>query len=114
LRFVLVPDVKYNIAATYDWRTGKSSVLTGRLAYSYVDETFSDDFNRARQADYGLLDASLTFESGNGLKVSLFGKNVTDEVYYDFGTDFSTSALSVRSFWLTPPRTYGLEATYSF
>lgn len=114
LRFVLVPDVKYNIAATYDWRIGKRSVLTGRLAYSYVDETFSDDFNRARQADYGLLDAGLTFESENGLKVSLFGKNVTDEVYYDFGTNFSTSALSVQSFWLTPPRTYGLEITYSF
>jgi iron complex outermembrane recepter protein len=114
LRFVLVPDLKYNVAATYDWRAGKSSALTARLAYSYVDETFSDDFNRARQADYGLLDASLTFESDNGLKVSLFGKNVSDEVYYDFGTNFSTSALSVQSFWLTPPRTYGLEATYSF
>jgi iron complex outermembrane recepter protein len=89
-------------------------VLTGRLAYSYVDETFSDDFNRTRQAPYGLLDASLTFESDNGLKVALFGKNITDKVYYDFGTNFSTSALSVQSFWLTPPRTYGLEATYSF
>jgi outer membrane receptor protein involved in Fe transport len=49
-----------------------------------------------------------------GLKLALFGKNLTDEVYYDFGTNFSTSAIGVQSYWLTPPRTYGLEATYEF
>jgi hypothetical protein len=35
-------------------------------------------------------------------------------VYYDFGTNFSTSALAVQSYWLTPPRTYGAEVTYDF
>jgi hypothetical protein len=28
------------------------------------------------------------------------------------GTNFSTSVLGIQSYWLTPPRTYGLEITY--
>lgn len=115
LKFVLVPDVTYNLAATYDLNVGANSVLSGRVAYTYVDKTYSDDFNQAEQRAYDLIDASLTYTVGNtGLKLALFGKNLTDEVYYDFGTDFSTSALAVQSYWLTPPRTYGLEATYEF
>jgi len=115
LKFVLVPDVTYNLAATYDLDVGAESVLSGRVAYTYVDKTYSDDFNQAEQKAYDLIDASLTYTVGNtGLKLALFGKNLTDEVYYDFGTNFSTSVIGVQSFWLTPPRTYGLEATYEF
>ncbi len=77
------------------------------------DETVSDDFNRAENRDYGVTDASITYTNEkSGLKIALFGKNVFDEVYYDFGTNFSSSILGIQTFWLTPPRTYGLQLTY--
>lgn len=114
LRFVMVPELTYNLAAIYEKDITDQMVLNGRISYSYVDDVFSDDYNRVAIDDYGLIDASLTLTLDTQLKVSLFGKNLTDEVYYDFGTNFSTSSLAVQSFWLTPPRTYGLEMTYEF
>lgn len=115
LELVLVPEYTYSMAATYDWWLSDAQSLSWRLSYSFVDDTVSDDFNTARSEDYQLLDASLTYKNDdNGIKIALFGKNITDEVYYDFGTNFSTSALAVQSFWLTPPRTYGVEVTYEF
>ena len=114
LRFVMAPEFTYNLAAVYEMRISTNSSLSWRASYSYVDDTFSDDFNRAANEDYALIDASLTWATEDGLKVAVFGKNITDEVYYDFGTNFSTGSLAVQSFWLTPPRTYGLELTYEF
>ena len=58
--------------------------------------------------------SSISFSNDDNLKLSFYAKNVTDEVYYDFGTNFSASAVGVRSFWMTPPRTFGVEGTYEF
>ncbi len=106
LKFVLAPDYTYNLAATYDLNVGDNAGLSLRVAYFYVDDTFSDDFNQASQRDYQLFDISLTYTNDAiGLKVALYGKNVFDEIYYDFGTNISSSALAHQSYWLTPPRT---------
>lgn len=114
LDFVLAPKITFNAAATYDWTLSNESFVSGRLAFSYVDDAVSDDFNTVRNEAYDFIDASLTYKNENGISVSLYGKNITDEVFYDFGTNFSTSVLAVRSFWLTPPRTYGVEVSYEF
>ena len=115
LDFVLVPEITYNAAITYDYNINDDSYLSWRTSYSFVDDTVSDDFNTAPAEDYELIDMSLTYKNeATGLKVSVYGKNITDEVYYDFGTNFSTSVLGVQSFWLTPPRTYGVDVVYEF
>ena len=113
--FVLVPEITYSAAATYDFDLSPESSLSWRTSYSFVDDTVGDDLNTVQQEDYFLIDTSLTYRNDSGLAISLYGKNITDEVYYDFGTNFSGgSPLDVRSFWLTPPRTYGLDVTYEF
>jgi len=114
LDFVLAPEITFNAAATYDWDLSAESSLSARVGIAYVDDAVSDDFNTVRNEAYDFIDASLTYRNDNGLQVSLWGKNITDEVFYDFGTNFSTSVLAVRSFWLTPPRTYGVQVTYEF
>ena len=114
LRFVMAPEYTYNLAAIYDMDISDTMSLRWRASYSYVDETFSDDFNTAENKDYELVDASATLTTDFGLQVAIFGKNIFDEVYYDFGTNFSTSSLAIQSYWLTPPRTYGIEFTYEF
>jgi len=115
IEFVLVPELTYSASATYDIDIGADSSLSWRTSYSFVDDTVGDDLNTVQQEDYFLIDTSLTYRNdSSGLSVSLYGKNITDEVYYDFGTNFSTSVLAVRSFWLTPPRTFGIDVTYEF
>jgi len=114
LRLVLVPEITYALSANYYIDIG-AHTLKWRGAFSYVDDTVSDDFNRTENRSYQLVDTSLTFiHEDTGLQLALYAKNLFDEVYYDFGTNFSTSALAIQSRWLTPPRTYGLELTYDF
>jgi len=115
IEFVLVPELTYSAAATYDFKFGAESWVSWRTSYSFVDDTVGDDLNTVQQEDYFVIDTSLTYQNdASGLSVSLYGKNITDEVYYDFGTNFSTSVLAVKSFWLTPPRTFGIDVTYQF
>ena len=114
LKFVMAPDYTCNLAATHDVDIG-TAALTSRLSFTYVDDTYSDDYNRAHQKAYQLVDTSMTWSHHElGLKIAVYGKNVFDEVYYDFGTNFSSSSLAHQSYWLTPPRTYGVELTYAF
>jgi len=114
LELVLVPELTFSAAATVDFPLNDAAFLSWRTSYTNVDDTFGDDFNRAPAEGYFIIDSSLTYNSDTGLKVALYAKNITDEVYYDFGTNFSASALGVRTFWQTPPRTFGLEVTYDF
>jgi len=111
----MAPEFNSSVSTTYSMPIGEVGDLDFRLSYSFVNDTFANDINTAPLSQYELWDASMTFISANGnINVSLFGRNLKDEVYYAFGTDFSTSVLSVKSNWLTPPRTYGLQFTYEF
>ncbi len=110
LELVLAPELSYNLAATYDWNLSSSSYITGRIAYAYTDGTASNDANSVVTDDYDFIDASLTYKNDSGLKVAIYGKNVTDEIYYNFGINLVGS----ESFFITPPRTYGIEVSYEF
>lgn len=113
--FVMAPEFNSSVSTTYTMPIGDAGDLDFRLSYSFVNDTFGNDVNTAPLSQYELWDASMTFISTEGdINVSLFGRNLKDEVYYAFGTDFSASVLSVKSNWLTPPRTFGLQFTYEF
>jgi iron complex outermembrane receptor protein len=109
--FTMVPENTRSAAATYDLALSDIGTLTWRLSYSFVDEMATDDFNRQRVSQYELYDASVKFtNSDENLTVSLFGRNLKDEVYFDFAFNL----VGLRSAFLTPPRTYGVELTYEF
>jgi len=110
LQLVLAPELTYNLAATYDWSLNESSFISARVSFAYTDGTASTDSNSVVTDDYDFIDASITYRNGNGLSISAYGKNVTDEVFYDFGVNIVGS----ESFFATPPRTYGVELTYEF
>ncbi|MCV6624256.1 MAG: TonB-dependent receptor [Cellvibrionaceae bacterium] len=113
--FVMSPEFNSSIATTYSMDIDDLGSLDFRLSYAFVNDTFANDTNTAPLSQYELWDASVTFHDNAGnIRLSLFGRNLKDEVYYAFGTDFSTSSLAVKSNWLTPPRTYGVQFTYSF
>ncbi|EAQ96658.1 TonB-dependent receptor [Congregibacter litoralis] len=111
LKFVMVPETTTNLAATYDMTLGDLGYLSWRLSYSYVSESYGNDFNTIELKAYELYNASVAFTSANEkLKLSLYGRNLKDEVYYNLGVEL----LGVKSNYLTPPRTYGAELTYQF
>ncbi|MBT5156375.1 MAG: TonB-dependent receptor [Gammaproteobacteria bacterium] len=58
-----------------------------------------------------LVDSSLNAALDNGVTISLFGRNLTDEDGYTHGYDVAGlwSYASVR-----PPRTYGVDIAYTF
>ena len=115
IRFVLTPEHTASGSATYRLPIGDVGRLDARVAYSYVDDVVADDFQRVQIRSYGLVDASLSFVMPErGLKVSAFGRNLTDEVYFNFAFDNSASAIGTRTALLTPSRTFGIEVGYEF
>lgn len=112
-KFERVPELTYNVAASYDRPLAAGGELGFRVSYNWTDEYFNDALNSRiiRQPAYGLIDASVNYtnEKGN-LQVSLFGRNLADEEYFDFALD---NALTTQT-WGGMPRTYGVRLTYSY
>ena len=84
-----------------------------RISYSYTDD-FTNNATMTKSIitdSYGLLDASISYTfSQSNLKLTLFGKNLTDEEYHDFALDNVLTSVK----WGGVPDTYGLRLTYSF
>ena len=78
-----------------------------------TDEFTNNATNTAYIAtdSHGLLDASVSYtRESDGLKVTVFGRNITDEEYHDFALDNALTRLT----WGGAPSTYGVKAAYSF
>ncbi|MCZ8131710.1 MAG: TonB-dependent receptor [Steroidobacteraceae bacterium] len=112
-RLQMVPSRTWNAAANWEHDVGAAGTLRWRASYAYVGDTYADDFNFLPLRDYSLVDASVTFRNASeNLSVALYGRNLTDEVYFNFG--FDNTAIGSRTMWLSPPRTWGVELTYDF
>jgi iron complex outermembrane receptor protein len=81
---------------------------------TYTDEFYNDIFNSEASVheDVTLLNASISYISSNEtVRVSLFGRNLTDEEY-------QTSGLGVANLWSFStygnPLTYGIEVDLRF
>ncbi|MDE0847169.1 MAG: TonB-dependent receptor [Acidimicrobiales bacterium] len=111
--FQKVAELSYSLAASYEFNAMGGSML-GRVAYSWRDEYMTDLYNKPwlQQESFGLLDASLTFNTANEkIRVSVYGKNLTDEEYFDYAADVGTLD-SAR--WGGTPRTYGVRVAYKY
>jgi iron complex outermembrane receptor protein len=112
-KFERVPETTFNVAASYDRPLAIGGEMGFRVSYNWTDEYFNDALNAPiiRQESYGLLDASVNYKNEKGnIVVSLFGRNLADEEYFDFALD---NALTTQT-WGGMPRTYGVRLTYSY
>src|SRR5690606_16479015 len=123
------PEWTYNISATqaFNLAFGK---LTAQLAYSYVDdksigattpapgatpEQVSDIALTNRYLtleSYGLVSGRLSMELPNGVEVTLWGQNLTDEEYFMFAFN-AYSSLGFATQAQGMPRTFGVQAKYT-
>ncbi|MEQ9465740.1 MAG: TonB-dependent receptor [Haliea sp.] len=113
LEFERVPEFEFTAGLQHRMPLGDNAELFSRVSYQWRDEHFVDTLNSPSIAvdSYGLLDASITYDRfGDGWSVAIFGRNLTDEDFHDFGFDGGTH----RAVWGGVPRTYGIELTTRF
>ena len=112
LEFRRAPDVTGTVDATYEWDTAGGTAWV-RGSYHYIGGHFTNVTNSPELENGGqsLVDASINYAMNNGLQLSLFGRNLTDEDGYSHGYDVAGlwSYAAVRA-----PRTYGVELVYNF
>jgi len=103
MRLQNVPDWTANLGASYEIPTAVGD-FTLFANYYRNDGWPADPDNRVKQEAYTLLDASVAWRSTNKvLTVSLWGKNLTDEFYFQQlgASNFSDNGVQAA------PRTYG-------
>lgn len=104
------PEWNGNFSANYERKLGSNTTAFIGLDYIFQSEMFFDPENTVKQESYGLLNGRIG-AGYQGFEVSLWGKNITDEVYFSYGYGVGGAA-SFGSYGL--PRTYGFTTTYRF
>ncbi len=104
------PEWNGNFSANYERKLGPKTTAFMGLDYIFQSEMFFDPENTVKQVSYGLLNGRIG-ASYQGFEVSLWGKNITDEVYFSYGYGVGGAA-SFASYGL--PATYGFNTVYRF
>jgi len=113
-RFINAPETSYSLGLDYQFPSLAFGELKGIINYSWQDEKFSKgtvDNGVYVIEDYGLLSARLTLSelpiSTGDLRISLWGKNITDEEYY-----LSHTTIFTHSAIYGDPKSYGIDVTF--
>jgi len=114
------PENSASIGVQYDFDPFSIGQLSMRLSAAYKDEFVFHPFNNQYDSadDRTLVDGRISLNdiplggSKGALRVSLWGKNLTDEEYRNWGIDFG--ALGFAGAVYGEPRTYGLDVIYTY
>ena len=108
------PEWDLSTRLVYDWELGRHGYVSMEAAYSYTSKQHTQVNNALRtdRAALNRVDASITWgDASDRYKVSLWGKNLTDNVVRLSRTEVAT----LFSFeFPTAPRTYGVTVSASF
>lgn len=123
------PDNQLNLFADYLFARTDFGDITGFLNVNWQDEWITTAASTAIVGgdpvvydpqvmdERTVVDARLNLENielGNGsFRVTLWGKNLTDEDYSTYGINFGSS-VGIKTENYGDPRTYGLEVAYEF
>ena len=112
-QLVRAPKWSWTLAATHDLDLGKTGVITTRASYSHSGKTPANDPGNYFAPAYELLDASISWSpsADSGVKVSIWGKNLTNEKYALTATYVGTLFTNL---YQALPRRYGAEVTYKY
>lgn len=116
--FLQTSEETYNVYATYTQPLQMGDLVLhadygyqSERYYNYTPQTAA--FNR--QEGYGLLNARITMDLvDTGVKLGLWGRNLTDEEYNTYILDTYTTPFGYNSGYRGEPRTFGAEVTYAF
>jgi iron complex outermembrane receptor protein len=115
-KFVKTPKWSADAGAQYRYPVGNSVNLLLRGDYSFRSKVYHQPSNIELLSadDTGLLSARIGVEAPDGKwRVSLFGANLTDELYTVSGIE-ALSSLGSADVTYGQPREYGIEAAWRF
>ena len=119
--FDRVPRLESSLIAQYAYPLELASEtfdgsLIPQVTWSYRDNyhLFSRQVTPLIQSGYHTFDARLTYEFLDArMYFALWGKNLSDELYFSEGTPIQSSFGSVTRYFQSP-RTFGAEVSYTF
>ncbi len=104
------PEWNGSLGVTYNRSLADDLTLNIAVDYHYQSELFFDPGNTASQEAYGLFNTRVAL-TRKQMELALWAKNLTDEVYFDYG--FGGAGFNNQvSYGL--PRTYGTTLAYRF
>ena len=107
----LIRSPDFTVSATVDYVKPIGTSEVGVSATVYMSDKFSYTFdNRVRQPSYETVNARAFWRSANGLELAVWGKNLTNALYYQ-GASVLPGGDGI---FFAPPRTYGVEARFHF
>jgi iron complex outermembrane receptor protein len=113
------PENTANLGLQYDFKPFSFGALSARVDVQYQDEMVFHPFNNQFDAadDRALVNARISLNDvqlgqDGSLRVSLWGKNLTDEEYREWGIDFGSLGYAGATYGR--PLTYGLDVVYNF
>lgn len=117
-RLTRSPKHSYNLGLNFDTPVSDNMAISALAEYSYRSRIFydPDNFPLVGDSSLGLVNASVTLAVGDQWEFSLWGHNLTDEVYrtnvIDGRGPFNLS--QTGSAVIGPPRMWGVTAGYRF
>jgi len=120
---VLAPRHSGAVSAEYEFEPTAFGTVRAYLGMKYSDAyRFSPNSPEANTDGYTLWDARLTLSdipvgsTRSNLRISLWGKNLTDEEYFSYHMVNLRNAplVDAASVSYNTPRTYGLDITYTY
>ena len=106
----LAPKFNASIGGTYTHSLANGGTVVFNATYTYVDDLFIDHLELSHRNSVELLNASINYESpGDRYRVSLFGINLTDEIYVVSRT-IVPPLFDYRN--VSPPRMWGVELAW--
>ena len=93
------PELNYSVGANWEFQVGQDAFLIANVNYRWLDNYQIQSnsggpkhyrVDPTKQPSFGLLDASINFETEHW-RLSLFGKNLTDDSYFYHVLDVSAA-----------------------
>ncbi len=115
LEIARAPEWSYSFGLVHDLQLGDWSMVS-RITYSHRDEAFFDDDNEGILPEQDIINVGIDFYSNDGKwEIGIYGKNVTNEVYWGGETTWSTLSFFGGGTFapLAKPARYGVELTYN-
>ncbi len=113
------PEHNANIGLQYDFAPFNFGALSARVDATYTDEfvfhPFQNQFDRAE--DRWIYNARVSLNNVSlgdmgSLRISAWGKNLSDEEYQEWGIDFASLGFAGNTFGRA--RTYGVDFVFNF
>ncbi|WP_041796008.1 TonB-dependent receptor [Pararhodospirillum photometricum] len=97
----------YSLRASWTGHFGEGGRWQPTATVRHVGEHYFDENNTLRQGAYTVVDAGMTYETEYGVKIGVYGRNLSDTLYQVYANSYVGAQLN-------DPREFGLQLSARF